>query len=228
MATGARYQQVAETLLGQLADGSYRTGESLPTELQLCELHGVSRGTLRRALERLEQLGMISRRPRAGTVVIATRPAAPYQPAAQSPADVAVLAADTRLLKPAMGPIELDAARAQRLGADPGTTWFLIEGLRVRRSDPKVPLCWSEHYAHGGPTEHLLKGTVVLEDLTRLRVEQTISASLLDPRMAAALDAEPGGPALVVMRRHYDAAGELGAVGIHTHPGDRYRITTTL
>jgi DNA-binding GntR family transcriptional regulator len=46
--------------------------------------------------------------------------------------------------------------------------------------------------------------------------------------MAAALDAEPLSAALVITRRHLDHRRVLLAVGIHTHPADRYTITTSV
>jgi DNA-binding GntR family transcriptional regulator len=224
-----RHQQLAELLLGQIADGTYALGDPFPTEIELAEAHGMARGTVRRALSRLEQLGMISRRPRVGTVVIATRPVAPYQAVAQSAKDIAQLAAETRLVKPTMGRIVLDAPLARRLGARRGGTWFRMQGRRVRRSEPAVALCWSEHYSRGATAlENLLHGTVDLDEMEDQRVVQTIAAELLEPQVAAELDAAPGDAALVITRKHFDGAGRLVGVGIHTHPADRYRITTTL
>ena len=70
----------------------------------------------------------------------------------------------------------------------------------------------------------MLRGQFSLEDVSDQRVEQTISAALLDERLAA----EPGGAALVVTGRYLTHDGRLVSVGIHTHPADRFRITTTL
>jgi len=69
-----QYQFIAEMLLKQIADGTYVLGGRLPTETQLAAEHGLARETIRRALGRLEQLGMIERRPGAGTTVVATSP----------------------------------------------------------------------------------------------------------------------------------------------------------
>ncbi|MCK9894486.1 UTRA domain-containing protein [Frankia sp. AgB32] len=49
---------------------------------------------------------------------------------------------------------------------------------------------------------------------------------LLTEEMAGALDAEPRSASLVLTRRHLDRDGRLARVGIHTHPADRYRIST--
>jgi len=52
-----------------LEHGAHRTGDRLPPELELASMLGVSRGTLRTALERLEATGEIVRRQGSGTFV---------------------------------------------------------------------------------------------------------------------------------------------------------------
>jgi DNA-binding GntR family transcriptional regulator len=60
-----------------LATGSHRPGDRLPPELELASMLGVSRGTLRTALDRLEETGEITRRQGSGTYVgQAARPTA--------------------------------------------------------------------------------------------------------------------------------------------------------
>jgi GntR family transcriptional regulator len=223
------HQQLAETLMSQIADGRFKVGERLPTEGELCATYGLARGTVRRGLGSLEHLGMITRRAGVGTTVIAPSPVAGYQPVAQSASDIATLAAETRLLKPYTGQVVADAELARRLGVRRGSTWSVIEGRRVRRRGDTTPVCWSEHYLRGDlPAEGLRRRDLTVEVLSRQRVEQTISAGLLQPRIAEALDAEPYGAALVITRRHRDQKGRMISVGVHTHPGDRYLITANL
>jgi GntR family transcriptional regulator len=223
------HQQLAEDLLAQIADGTFAVGDRLPTEEQLCADYGLARGTVRRALGRLDELGLISRRPRAGTTVIAAVPMAGYQPLAQSAADIVTLAAETRLVRPDSREVLADAALARRIGARRGTSWFVLEGVRARRGRDEAGLCWSEHYLRGDlPRQNLLRGKFTADDVAATRVEQTISASLLDARMAAALDAAPASAALVITRRNRNQSGQLVSVGIHSHPADRYAITMVL
>lgn len=60
----------AEVVLrGWLASGRHRPGDRLPPEQQLAASLGVSRGTLRSALERLETTGEVVRRQGSGTFV---------------------------------------------------------------------------------------------------------------------------------------------------------------
>jgi len=224
-----RYQELVENLLAQVADGSFAVGSRLPTEEQICAEHRLARGTVRQALERLAQLGMIDRRPGAGTVLTADRPVGQYQPFVQTAADVATLANETRLLRPRTSEVKLNAAMARRLGARASTTWLLVQGVRARRTEPDTPLCWSEQYLRSNlPRDKFMSGRFTTEDVATHAIEQTISATLLTDDIAAALGAVAGSAALVITRRHRDGRGHLDSVGIHTHPADRYTITTTI
>jgi DNA-binding GntR family transcriptional regulator len=214
-------------MLEAIGDGTYAVGDRLPPEAELAAQKGVARETMRKSLHHLEQLGMLDRRPRAGTTVIATRPTGGYQPVAQTGADVLALADGTRLLAPQTGELRLDAATARRIGARPRSKWHVLRGARVVRGT-KQPICFSEHFLRGdlepGPMFH---GALPDPNYpAHYRVEQTISADLLTEEMAGALGAEAGAPALVISRRNVDSRGRLSNVGIHTHPADRYSITT--
>jgi GntR family transcriptional regulator len=66
-----------QALRAWLATGTRRQGDRLPPELELAGMLGVSRGTLRTALDRLEDTGEITRRQGSGTYVgKAVRPTA--------------------------------------------------------------------------------------------------------------------------------------------------------
>jgi GntR family transcriptional regulator len=58
-----------DALRAWLQTGSHRQGDRLPPELELAAMLGVSRGTLRTALDRLEESGEITRRQGSGTYV---------------------------------------------------------------------------------------------------------------------------------------------------------------
>ncbi len=63
----ARYYQLYQALCGFLQEGAIAAGEALPSEPELVHSYGVSRTTVRRALARLEQEGLIVRRRGSGT-----------------------------------------------------------------------------------------------------------------------------------------------------------------
>ena len=80
-----KHQRLRSQLLGEIAAGTYRSGDALPTELQLAEMMQVSRTTVRQTLGDLEQQGLVRRVQGKGTFVTAS-------PASQSAIRVAPFA----------------------------------------------------------------------------------------------------------------------------------------
>ena len=64
-----RYRVLANQLKHDILSGQLKPGEQLHTELELCEIHNISRHTAREALRLLSEDGLIARRRGAGTVV---------------------------------------------------------------------------------------------------------------------------------------------------------------
>ncbi len=65
-----RAEAIAEGLRAQILSGKYGPGERLPSERELSERLGVNRSSVREALKKLEQLGMIAIRPGGGARVV--------------------------------------------------------------------------------------------------------------------------------------------------------------
>jgi GntR family transcriptional regulator len=229
VSTSTAYNQLAEQLVGDIVGGRYPLGSRLPTEAELCRDTGLARGTVRQALQRIQDAGMISRRPGDGSRVVALAPMDDYQPVAGSPDDIVALVQRTRILHPQVRDVVADATLARRLGVARGSRWHLTEGPRVRRDRRQRPLCWSEHYLPAGSRglDVLMSGDFDASQAGAYYTEQVVSAGALDERFAAALDSECPA-ALIVTRRHRAEDGRLVAVGIHTHPADRYQLRTMI
>lgn len=63
------YFQLKTLLVEEILGGKYGPGDRLPTEHELCELHGVSRNPVNRALSELADEGVLLRQRRRGTFV---------------------------------------------------------------------------------------------------------------------------------------------------------------
>ena len=61
--------QVANTLLRQIQEGTFKPGDRLPTLKQLAETHGVGYGVAREAMQHLVALGLVDVRPNRGAIV---------------------------------------------------------------------------------------------------------------------------------------------------------------
>lgn len=64
-------QQVADTIELKIKNGEYKVGDKLPTEPNLVELFGVSRNTVREAIQSLTNSGLLKTKQGDGTYVVA-------------------------------------------------------------------------------------------------------------------------------------------------------------
>jgi DNA-binding GntR family transcriptional regulator len=80
-----KYYGVRLQIENMLESGELAIGSRLPPELELAERFGVSRGTIRQALDQLVRAGVISRRSGSGTFVLRERIAGPESPGAALP-----------------------------------------------------------------------------------------------------------------------------------------------
>ena len=63
-ATGpSRTQEISDVLRDEILRGQYRAGERLPSERDVASRFGTSRGTVREAFKKLEQLGVATIQP---------------------------------------------------------------------------------------------------------------------------------------------------------------------
>jgi GntR family transcriptional regulator len=69
-----RHHQIAAELRGAIGGGQLPVGSSLPTEAELAQRYGVSRGTVRQAVDTLRSEGLISSRQGARRTVLDTVP----------------------------------------------------------------------------------------------------------------------------------------------------------
>lgn len=229
------YQRVARELREAIADGRYKVGDRLPTELELCERFSISRFTVRAAIRLLSNAGLVTRRQRVGTVVIATPDAARFTHEISHVDDLLQYAQDTTLQLVYVGRLGLSAEQAASFSATPGEEWIYAIGLR--RDPERRPICVARLFLN--PMLHGIEkqlrnlhsavyAVIEREHGLRIdRVEQELQGALLDTDDAANLDAAPGAPALRIVRRYYAEDGRLLEVAENIHPSDRftYRMT---
>ena len=73
-----RYAELAEEIRNGITNRHWLPGDVLPSETEFCKIFGVSRGTVVRAVDELQQEGLIHRRQGVGTFV--TRPSLHRKP----------------------------------------------------------------------------------------------------------------------------------------------------
>jgi GntR family transcriptional regulator len=239
-ADAPRYVQISREFTRAISDGIYPVGSRLPTEAELCEQFGISRFTAREAIRVLLSAGLVTRRPRIGTVVIAKPDTARYAHDATSLHDLLQYARDTELRFFYIGKVALSTAQAQDFGVPTGEEWtyalairFTAEPARAGKTvAPSRPFCVTRLFLN---PELVGIGALLRERRTAVyaliereygtaieRVEQELSGTVLDADDAANLGCTAGAPALRIVRRYYDKQGQLLEVADNVHPSDRF------
>ncbi len=221
-----RYQQIAQMLRAAITSGTYKVGDLLPTEQELCATHGISRHTARDALRLLTDAGLVTRKRRAGTVVAASAEPALFVQPLGGFQDLLQYARTARLTVLAYVPAPADGM-ARDLGLLPGD-WRELRGLR-RDGAKVVGLTRILIRTDCAPLQAEIEETPTVADaiearfgLTPSRIDQQISAMVLDSRNAALLGCEPGTAALRTRRTYHDAKGVLFLASESIHPADRF------
>lgn len=214
----ARYYRLYELLLAALQDGTFAPGTALPSEPELCAMHGISRTTVRRALERLEREGRIVRRRGSGTYARALRAEPRFRFELHAlPETMAALESRTITTTLRFNPAPVPAA-LRAIAAEIGSTAYLL--MRLRRSKGE-PLSLTTTYLPQ-PIGHRLRRPLpsrvsVMTMLARLgpaaaAARCSVGAVAADVDAARALAVPLGFPLLRVRAVLTDDAGGLQAV----------------
>jgi GntR family transcriptional regulator len=229
-----RYERVRAQLAEDIDRDRRPPASRLPPERALAEHFGVSRATLRRALDELARDGRVERVP--GGWAVAPRVVGEPPNELMSFSEMAAsrgLTPGGRVLERSARPATLDEADA--LGLAPGAPLFELERLRTMDGVPilvdrtRVPMALVE-----GIDEIALDGASLYEVLEErfgirpTRARFTVEAIEADARRAALLDLEPGQPLLRCEQQSENQTGRPIELCEMVYRFDRYRFRATL
>lgn len=228
------YFQIAQGLQRAIESGALSPGDRLEAELELADRLGVSRPTVRQAVERLVQQGLVARHRGVGTVVVHRRIQRPLALTSFYD-DLAAADRNPSTLVLAMEEVPAEPGVAAALSLTVGEPVLWIERLR---SAEGVPLAVMSNHL---PLQ-LLSAPLGRSDLERqglyelLRAQgvnfhsakQVISARRAGSREARLLGEPRSNPVLIVVRTSYDATGGAVEFGQHVYPADRYAFELSL
>ncbi len=224
-----RREEIAGNLIEAIASGRYAVGQTLPTEHELSALFGVSRFTASHALDQLEHLGMVSRKPRQGTRVISRFPLSNFVEQGGILQEWTgygtefILELDTIEERPPLPILGMSGT-----GRRP---WLYLAGLRHPKGND-LPACLSEIWVH--PDYKDIRGrlttrpplifTLIEERYGPLvrRVRHEIRAVPVEEAIAKKLNVEAGSPGLQTLRRYFGPRDQIVEVVVNTHPHDRF------
>lgn len=226
-----RYQSIANELKAAIAQGRFAVGAALPTEAELCRQHAVSRHTVREALRRLVDLGLIERRQGAGSRVVSAAPRTGYLHTIRSLQELFEYTRDTRLEITEMITVAIDEDEAEIIPAPVGSRWIRISGVRWA-ADRSEAICDSVIYIHSrfaGALKDVRQATGPIYALIEARSGELVAEALQEiagrpfPGKAPnALKLRAGAPALRFVRRYLDASGGSMMTAVNWHSADRF------
>ncbi|MGY2872874.1 DNA-binding GntR family transcriptional regulator [Marmoricola sp. URHA0025 HA25] len=229
---GPLYLRLARHIETSIVDGHLSPGDRLDGEIGLAETLGVSRQTMRKAIDELVRSGLLVRRHGSGTQVLPTR-------ADRTGGGVEGLYDELKRAdrRPSTKVITLEVRGAEvdiaeELGLGPGDEVTYLE--RVREADG-VPIAIMRNWIPTGLTELDARDLethgfyeILRKGGVRMRMaQQSIGAEGASSVSARLLGVKKGMPLLTIETTTYADSGKPVELGRHEYRGDMYRFPVT-
>lgn len=226
------YFQLSQQLEAAIADGRLQPGDRIDTEIDLAAKHGLSRPTVRQAIQELVNKGLLIRRRGVGTQVVHGQ--VRRQLGLTSLFDDLTHSGHrprTDVLSVENVAAPADVATALQLAT--GTEVLHVERVRF---DGREPLAHMRNWLPGGliddPAEALTASglyEILRAAGVHLRIaHQRIGAKAASAIEAKILDVKKGAPLLTMERTAFDDSGVPAEYGVHAYRADSYTFETTL
>jgi GntR family transcriptional regulator len=230
----AAYAQIEEEIAERIRAGVLRPGDRIPPERELAEQMQVSRMTVRQALGRLADSGLLVRERGRGTFVSKPK-------LVQSMSHLSGfydqmisqgIVPTSRLLSGEQ--ILASAALAETLDLRIGEPLYRVVRLRLGGG---VPLALETSYFPArlvpGLLEHDLEQNSIYRLMERydarpVRAIQALEPALAQAEEARALEIPPGSPVMLIERTAWDARGQAVEYARDIYRGDRSRFVSEL
>lgn len=228
-----RYVRLAESLIARIEAGDLAPGDRLPTERALTDQWGVTRPTVRQALQVLKMRGLLTQRQGDGTYVAAPK-------IERAAGRLSRFTHDMRGLgyAPAARIIlferqQADATSAEQLRLTRGAPVYYCHRLRLIGAEPVLLERFTTPATRfPGLERHDLANRSIYEIMeTEYGVAIAHARQSLEPVVATPYEAEllgiaPGAPLMLEQRLTADRAGRPVEYGTDLYRGDRFRFVT--
>ncbi|MFF4799241.1 GntR family transcriptional regulator [Streptomyces sp. NPDC001351] len=220
------YYQLAQQLEAAIEHGALAPGNLLGNEIDLSARLGLSRPTVRQAIQSLVDKGLLVRRRGVGTQVVHSQVKRPLELSSlYDDLESAGQGPTTQVVRNEREPASPDVAAA--LGIAEGSEVIVLERLRLTHGQPVALLC------------NYLPATLLELDSARLEstglyrmmrtagitlhsARQTIGARSATADEATRLEEEEGAALLTMQRTAYDDTGRPVEYGTHIYRASRY------
>lgn len=226
--------QTADLIQGQISDGSLAAGARLPPERELCQQLGISRVTLRKALNQLVEAGVLNASHGRGWYVAKKAARREWPNTLESFSETAArmgLEPRSEVLCAEVVPATLD--EAEELSIAPGTDLFRLERVRLLDQVPialdltRIGLVLAPGIARADFSAASLYSTLAEAGIEPQRADSTMEAREADAAEAQHLRIAEGKPLLVMHQLAFDAADRPLFSSTIKYAGERYRLRTS-
>ncbi|CAL9651683.1 GntR family transcriptional regulator [Streptomyces sp. enrichment culture] len=220
------YYQLAQQLEAAIEHGVLAPGNLLGNEVDLSVRLGLSRPTVRQAIQSLVDKGLLVRRRGVGTQVVHSQVKRPLELSSlYDDLEAAGQGPGTRVVRNERVPAAAEVAAA--LGVAEGTEVTVLERLRLTHGQPVAMLC--NHL----PADLLELDAARLEStglyrmmrasgITLHSARQTVGARIASREEAERLGEREGAALLTMQRTAYDDTGRAVEYGTHVYRASRY------
>lgn len=220
------YFQLSQQLEAAIERGALTPGSLLGNEIELAGRLGLSRPTVRQAIQSLVDKGLLVRRRGVGTQVVHSQVKRPLELSSlYDDLEAAGQRPETRVLRNDLEPAPAEVAAA--LGVAEGEEVHVIERLRLAHGEPMAHL-----------RNHLPVGLLALDagqleatglyrlmraaGITLHSARQSVGARAADAAEGERLGEAEGAPLLTMVRTTFDDTGRAVEYGSHTYRASRY------
>jgi GntR family transcriptional regulator len=218
-------ERVRNAIASVLESGAVAAGESLPSEREMAEKLEVSRSTLRQSLQDLVDMGLVWKRPGAGTVVTGRIPKALSRLSGfTEDMQLRGLLPSSKILECAIGDVDTEAAF--RTGMPLGTRVLTLVRLRIaggevlsyERAVVPVDAVGVTYDGSGSLYERMDE-----HNARPRRILQRLEAIEASPEIAGHLGIRTGAAVLKIAQLGYSETGAVVEDAISWYRGDRYK-----
>lgn len=220
------YYQLSQQLEAAIEQGRLAPGSLLGNEIELARRLGLSRPTVRQAIQSLVDKGLLVRRRGVGTQVVHSQVRRPLALSSlYDDLEASGQRPTTRVLRHTTE--SAPAAVAAALGVAEGADIVVVERLRLAHGEPVAHLC--NHLPSGllGMTTEGLETTGLYRlmreaGITLHSARQSVGARAATAGEGERLGEPEGAPLLTMERTTYDDTGRAVEFGTHVYRASRY------
>jgi DNA-binding GntR family transcriptional regulator len=230
-------EPITNCLIDQIRTKYYPIGSVLPTEQELQQKFNASRYAVRESLRELVAMGLISRKPKTGSVVVSSHEERSFVQSHGSINDLFTYIKNSKLIVIESSEICVSENQFDDFALPIGAIWKKVKVIR-QKIRPALPLVASEIYvpvvysrieAYLGSLKVPIY--VLLEKITGFKitkVDQRISGCLISKSQSKYLGVRSGSAGLNIVRHYYGMQNKLLLVTNSIYRADQYTYQVSL